>query len=125
MFFGFDDASFYLRLDLSKWDRVSLILTFSEPAGFLLRTPPLKREGRQSFFIKRPRRKQLVRDTLAAVDIIEWAVSLSDLGLAKSDPLSFRLQILQDGIEREIYPESDPVKLSVPSEEFTLENWFV
>jgi len=125
MFFGFDAANFYLRLDLLKWDRVSLVLSFSQPAGVSLRTAPLTRDGMQSFFIKKPHRKELVRHTLAAVDIIEWAVSLSDLGLAKSDPLSFRLQILQDGIEREIYPESDPVKLSVPSEEFTLENWFV
>ncbi len=125
MFFGFDASCLYLRLDMLKWERVSLVLSFSQPAGFTLHTPPLTREGRQSFAIKRARGKELIRDTFAAADTIEWAVALADLRVAKGDPISFRLQILQDGIEREIYPESDHIKLTVPSDEFILENWVV
>src|SRR5579862_828044 len=125
MFFGFDAESFYLRIDLLKWDRVALVLTFAQPAGVSLHTGPLTRDGKQHFTLKRPHKKGLTRDTLAAAEIIELAVALSDLGVAKGDPLSFRVQILQDGIERELYPESDLVKLTVPSGEFSLEKWMV
>src|SRR5205814_1380647 len=38
LWFGFSEDALYLRLDLTQWDRLSLIVAFFQPRGFLLKT---------------------------------------------------------------------------------------
>lgn len=125
MYFGFDDSALYLRLDLAKWDRIALALAFFRPKGVVLKTAPLNGKGEQVFTVTTPDGKAFTRNTLAAADIVEWRIALADLGVAPNDPVSFQLQILQDGIEREAYPESGPIQLTVPSAEFATRSWVV
>ncbi len=125
MLFGFDDTRLCLRLDLSRWAGISLAIHFSQPAGYIARTLALTTPGRQVFTIKRPRGKDLSRDTLVAGETIVWTLLLADLGVGEDAPVSFKAQILKDGIERESYPENDPIKLTAPSSEYALRNWIV
>ena len=125
LYFGFDEQALYLRLDLAKWENLSLAVKFFQPANFILKTKPLTRKGAQEFTIKTPGAIEIKRTTLAAREIIEWEIALLDLALKPNDPVSFQIQILQDGIERECYPESGPIQLTVPSPEFALGNWIV
>ena len=125
LLFGFDKTRLCLRLDLAKWKGISLAINFAQPAGYIARTLPLENAGRQVFAIKRNRGKELSRDTLAVGETLVWTILLSDLGVGEGDPVSFRVQILQGGMEREAYPENDPIKLTAPSGEFELANWVV
>jgi hypothetical protein len=125
MYFGFDERSFYLRLDLLKWSDISLEVKFFHPPGVVLKTGTLTRKGRQNFTLTTAGGKTFTQSTFAAEDIIEWRVALADLGLKPNDPVSFQVQILQEGIERESYPESGPIQLTVPAQEFAITKWIV
>lgn len=123
--FGFNHQSLYLRFDLRKWAPFALKVKFLQPAGFILETGTLKRTGKQGFTIHTPSGAELHRETLAAVDIVEWEITLADLALHPATPIAFQIQIFQDGIERETYPEHGPIQLAVPSTEFALQHWIV
>jgi hypothetical protein len=70
--------------------------------------------------------QRILKRTSIAVDrCIKLAVSFADLELNPGMPVSFQVQILQEEIERECYPEQGPVQLTVPTEEFELQNWIV
>ena len=125
MWYGFDDANFYLRLDLAKRDRIALRLVFEKPPGWTAEAGSVGRNGQVPFSIVSPDGIKSHRDTLSVGDTIKWSIALADLDLSPGDPLFFQLQILQNGIEMERYPESAPVQLKTPSPEFALEKWIV
>ena len=125
MFFGFGDDTLYLRLDLARWERVAVTVQFFQPQGFVVKTGPLLRSDSQRFVISAPGRAELTRDTLAADEMIEMGIALSDLSAQPGDSLSFQVKIFKDGIERECYPESGPIQLTVPTDEFALKSWVV
>ncbi|MGB8353519.1 MAG: glycoside hydrolase family 57 protein [Chthoniobacteraceae bacterium] len=125
LYYGFDESTLYLRLDLLKWDHISVEVKFSQPQGFVLKTGVVTRDGLQKFTITSPDGKVVTRGTFAAEDIIEWSIVLADLGVKANDPVSFHVSILQDGIERESYPEGGPIRLTVPPAEFAIRNWIV
>lgn len=123
--FGFNEDALFLRFDLVKWEPVSLVVTFQQPRGFSLKTAPLKRTGTQSYVIVTPGGIELRRENLAAAEIIEIEVALLDLALKPGDPVTFQVQLFRDGIERESYPETGPIQLTVPSPEFAMLSWIV
>jgi len=125
MHFGFSGESLCLRIDPRKWGEISLAVRFFQPDRFLLKTKPLARDGRLEFTIATPAGIEIKRDTLAAADIVEWEIALHDLGLKQGDPVAFQLMVLQDGIERERYPEGGPVQLTVPGPGYAMEHWVV
>jgi len=125
MYFGFDESRLYLRLDLLKWDHLSVAVNFSKPQGVVLKTDVITRNGKQSFTITNPDGKVVKRETLAARDIIEMSIALADLGLLAKATVSFQVMVIQEGIEREAYPENGPIQLQVPAPEFAVQNWVV
>lgn len=125
MFFGFDEKKFYLRLDLVMRDGLTLKIVFDNPAGWSATLKSVAQNDALSFSINGPDGRVVRCDTVAVGAIIEWAVALAELGLSPGAPLFFHLEILQNGIEVERCPESAPVQLKTPSEEFALQNWFV
>ena len=124
-FFGFDSESLYFRLDLAKWGEISLSLNFLKPAGYVAQSGPITRSNGQNFTLIDPAGNRSTRTSLAAREIIEWQITLADLQLKAGDNVAFQLQILNEGIARETYPESGPIHLTVPTPEFTLQNWMV
>jgi len=125
MYFGFDENAFYLRLDLMKWGQIALKLKFYQPEGFILKTNIIERNGIQQYTVTTKTGRTFTQNSFAAADVIEWRISLADLALKVNAPLSFQVQILQDGIERESYPESGPIQLAVPKTEFAGRKWVV
>lgn len=123
--FGFSEESLFLRLDWLKAQNAALTVVFHEPRGFILKTKPFTRNGRQEFTITTPGGIELRRDTIAAGDIVEWEISLLDLTLKTGGFLAFQLRILQDGIEREAHPEAGAIQLTVPNADLALQKWVV
>ncbi len=56
---------------------------------------------------------------------MEWQLDFADLGLVAGEAFSFRLALMQGGIEREAYPEGAPIRLAVPEKDFGLRSWIV
>lgn len=123
--FGFGKESLFLRLDFRKLEPAALVLRFLQPAGFVLKTRTLTRQGPQGFTIAPPSGVEIQRSTLAVFDLVEWEISLLDLALKPGDPVAFQLLVLQGDIERERYPGGGPIQLIVPTPEFEILHWIV
>lgn len=132
--FGFNDESLFLRIDLDgKWQDVTFHVAFFSPRGFLLKSKPLSRRqdgyrtagATQEYTITTPGGVELKRDNIAAAEIVEWEIPLLDLTLKPGAPVAFQIRLLQGGIERESYPESGAIQLTVPKPDFAVANWMV
>ena len=124
-YFGFGEESFFLRLDLRKRDEFLIVVRFFQPDGFVAGLKPPAQGARREFTIVTPGGVELTRETIAAGEIIEWEIALADLALKAGDPVAFQVGILQDGIEREHYPENGPVRINVPGPGYAMEHWVV
>lgn len=126
LLFGFGERHLFIRIDLAKWsDRLALGVKFYQPANLRADCPALVRGGPNSFQVTNGSGVGPKRDSLAAADVIEWAIPLDDLKLSAGDSIAFQVQLLQDGIEREWYPESGMINLNVPSPAARARNWIV
>ncbi len=123
--FGSDDRALFLRVDLRKWEPVALTVEFHQPAGVLVRTGVLTRGGAGEFTIEKAGGEKLTRTSLVVNDAIEFALPLSDLGLAGEAPVAFQVRVFRDGIERECYPENAPIQFTLLGADFALRNWIV
>ena len=63
------------------------------------------------------------RKTIAALTTLELSIPLADLG--GGGMVSFQVTVLQEGIERERYPENVRIRFELPGEEYALEHWLV
>lgn len=123
--FGSDEANFYLRLDLHRWEPFVLTVQFFEPAAAKLHTDAIERGGNAQFTVTGADGKTRRCATLAASDIIELAIPLADLGPVGAGAVSFQVRLVQEGIDREQYPERVPIRCALLGEEFALEHWVV
>lgn len=125
IYFGFGRESLFLRIDPRKWGEISLAVRFFQPDRFILKTKPLSQSGPQEFSIVTPAGVEINRATIAACNIIEWEIPLSDLLLNPGDAVAFQIRVLKDGIERERYPENGPLQLTVPGPGYAMQHWVV
>lgn len=123
--FGSDDTHFYLRCDLHRWEQLALSVQFFEPAAVTVRTGIIERGGAGEFTVTDVAGKPVTRSTLAAEEIVELAIPLTDLAAVGAKFVSFKVRVLKDGIEREQYPERGPLECPLLGEEFALEHWVV
>lgn len=122
--FGFSEESLFLRVDLLRWEEISIEIRFFQPAGKLVTRNIVRRQS-LDYSLSLPNAEPVTRTAIAADRVIEIGVTLQDLGLKPGVPLAFQVLILKDGIERECYPETAPFQLSVPTPDFELANWIV
>jgi len=113
LYFGFDPDHLYLRID------------FREPARALLQRAVLRveiytsqGEWRGEVSADRP------SPSWAIADIVEMAVSLSELKLGAGESFDLVL-VLRDDSLLERYPPSGTLRLRVPGREFEMEYWMV
>lgn len=125
MYFGFDDDHLYLRIDLKKWTPLSVEVVFFEPRDTRVQSDVLTRSGQQPFTVKSVSGSTRTRDTLAADEIIECSIPLTDLGVGHGDPVTFWVQLHREDSGTETYPESGPIQLNVPTADFALRHWIV
>ena len=126
--FGFNEESLFLRFDFTprrSLAHTALSILFYEPRGFVLKTRPLARDRALEFTITTPGGIELKRDTIALGEILEWEIPLLDLTLKPHAPVAFRVRVLQEGIETELYPDAGAIQLAVPTADFASQNWLV
>jgi len=117
LWFGCDNASLYLRLDLVQPDNTppfKLALTITHPNSTEVvqaRTAILRKLGPGAFTITRTHGKPMGRTTLAVGKSIEWRLALRDLDLPPGTPFAIQLAMVTEGIERERYPERSTIPL--------------
>jgi len=56
---------------------------------------------------------------------VELAIPFHDLGCAPGSILQFQLKLFHDGIERECYPETAPIELTVPHADTRIAQWAI
>ena len=123
--FGSDERTFFLRVDLRKWEPLTLTVQFLQPAETLVRTGLLTRGGVGEFTIEKAGAAKTTRSSLVVNDAIEFAIPLADLGLAGGAAVAFQMRVFRDGIERECYPENAPIQFTLLGADFALRNWIV
>ncbi len=112
-------------LEVQEWSAFSLEITFQEPAGFVLKSNVLTRDGAQTCTLTSPDGSSTTRPALACAEVIELSIPLADLGLAPGATVAFQIRLLENGLERECYPESVPIQFPLLTAESELENWIV
>jgi len=125
IFFGNDEKHLYVRCDFRKWERVSLLIRFQQPADYSVETGALTRTGIQEFTLRQPDGTAVARKTLAVEDILELAIPLEDLGLEGEGEIAFQVEVLEEGTERECHPETTPIQFALLGADFALRNWTV
>ena len=123
--FGSDARTFFLRVEVRKWEPIELLVQFQQPAGIVVRTSVLMHGGVGEFTIGRAGGETRTRTSLVLNGAIELAVPLADLGLAGEAPVAFQVRVFRDGIERECYPETAPIQFTLLGADFALRNWIV
>jgi alpha-amylase/alpha-mannosidase (GH57 family) len=123
--FGHDRECFYLRLDLRKWDDLTVEVNFQGDKPATVKTELIREGNSQEFTIRTPDGHLRTHKSLAARRNIELALPLNDLGLKTGNAVSFQVKVFVDGIERERYPESVPIQFDLLGDEYLLQNWLV
>ena len=123
--FGSDERTFFLRVDLRKWQELALTVQFHEPAGTVVRTGVLARRGTAEFTVEKPGCERRTRTSLVVNDGVKLSLSLADLGLADGASVAFQVRVFRNGIERECYPENAPIQFTLLGADFALQNWIV
>ena len=101
--FGNNEDTLFVRVDLHRHQPATLVLHIQQPAEFRIELAPLTRERRVAVF----------------------AVPLVEFGASCEAAVAFQVKAVQDGIERESYPESVPIQFTLVGDDFLLRNWIV
>ena len=132
LYFGFDLARLYLRLDAQggpvreQWaDLDSLRITFREPEGFeLVVARPALREPTIQLF-QRDVPVSGAPLAAAADAILEMAIPWRSLAVAPNDPVHWIVELIRAGETIERLPTDGAIETIVPSPNFELMLWQV
>ena len=124
MQYGCDSDNLYLRVDLKRWGQFKFAVTFHQPGDVLALTPPLTHSLHGALTLN-VRGQQRPAGTFATGEIVEFAIPFAELGAQAGATIQFQMKLFHNGIERECYPESAPIELTVPVPETSLAEWRV
>jgi len=128
LLFGFGPRDFFLRLDLSRQPE-AIILRFllPHPARITLQHP-----GSTVAPLFESSTDGVVFAAAPATGLrVYWGLSLSIsvprslLGIEAGNEFAFFVQLLEEGLQRERFPERGAIELAVPSKDFEAEQWYV
>jgi len=133
LLFGFDLEHLYLRLDLGDSARRKLEaglrcnVNFTTPADRRLVLLAAGRESSAVLYQRASSGAWLAMNTasprMAAADILEAAVSFTDLGLRPGSAFAFFVSLQNGAVELERHPAHRPVESFVPEPAFEKLNW--
>jgi len=132
--FGFDAQRLYVRLDLARRaadilgsDRFECRLTFLAPPDRRIAIQFVDGHWRSAFAAALGPGEWMTREApqlaVAVDDIVELTVPLDSLDLRPSDAVAFTVALLENGVERERYPNYGLVETQVPGERFEARDW--
>jgi len=129
LFFGFGTVNFYLRLDLMRQpEAITIRFLLPHPARVTLR---LAQPGRITTFFETSGDGVLFVPSAANNLLAHWGHSLAvsiPRELLRVEPgheFAFFVQLLENGLQRERYPERGAIELTAPGKDFEAEQWFV
>jgi alpha-amylase/alpha-mannosidase (GH57 family) len=133
IYYGFDLRNLFLRMDFSfdidpaEMRTLSFSVALVSPA----------RHRADIFYVPQERRYacRLDKDGGGGVGkeiqgfgigrIIEIGIPFNDLGVKAGDKIEFRVMVSKEGQELERWPKDGAIDLTVPSENYALEQWIV
>ncbi len=129
LFFGFGPRDFFLRLDLSRQpEAITLRFLLPHPARVTLEQPDTSKTA--PVFEKSADGVHFI--PVAAPGLrASWGKSLilsvprQLLGVEPGHEFAFFVQLLEDGLQRERFPERGAIEMNAPSKDFESEQWFV
>jgi hypothetical protein len=125
IYFGNDSESLYLRLDPLLWKNVTVRIDFHGPRHTALEFVLESFVGLASYLWTDATGAVSQHRALAAVEVVELAVPLVMLGLDEEEIVRFQVKVLEEGLERECYPERVPIEFNLIRKDYALEHWMV
>ena len=123
--FGNDAGFLYLRVELVRSENVSLRIEFHGAAKASLEVQSLRQVGPGTYRWSDADGVSTDCPGLAVQDLVEMEVPLAKLGLNGDQLVRFQVKVLENGLERECYPERVPVEFVLTGREHALRNWTV
>lgn len=128
LFFGYDEGSFYLRIDFGTWQEelaaedAALEIRFSGPRDLRVRFVPAS----GLLTVKSGAGKPLADTARAACQsIFELALALEPLGLAAKDDIALSCHLYRAGHETARWPDQGAIRLCYRGAELEAQHWFV
>jgi len=129
LLFGFGQNDFFLRLDLKRQpEAITVRFLLPHAARVTLQQP---HPGKIGMLFETSEDGVLFTPTQAPHLLAHWGRSLvvaiprQLLGVKPGNPFSFFIQLLEEGLQRERYPERGAIELTTPGKDFESEQWFV
>ena len=128
LFFGFGPSDFFMRIDLSRQPE-SIIIRFLLPhsSRVILRKP-----GTDDAVAFEKSEDGVAFAPAPATGLLAmWGSSLivsiprELLAIEPGHEFAFFVQLLEDGLQRERFPERGAIELAAPTKDFDSEQWFV
>jgi len=123
--FGNDNDAVYIRLDLTCWENVSLRIEFHGVTQAALLIPTLQAKGKGTYRWISADAEETDCPGVAIEEVVELSIPLEKLGLNGGKAVRFQVKVLENGLERECYPERVPVEFNLTGSEYSLRNWLV
>ena len=123
--FACDTHWLYLRFELQRWGRFRLDIIFHHPPGLVAQTPVVARGRRGTLSLNGRDGDEREVGDFAADEVVEAGIPFSALGAHQGSTIQFQVKVFEKGIERECYPETKPIEVTVPGPESALAQWVV
>jgi alpha-amylase/alpha-mannosidase (GH57 family) len=127
IFYGFSQEKFFLRLDTNGKPPEKIVIEFHQPSASRICLDITKSEAwiecsKDGVHFERIEAKV----EFSIHEHIKIAAPLNALGWkTMGEQASFMLQILENNLEKERYPERGLIEFQAPSPQFKLQNWFI
>ncbi len=123
--FGNDAESIFIRAELVRLENVSLRIEFHGVVRAAVEIPSVQPGGLGTY--RWIDSDGVASDCvgLAVQELVEMKVPLAKLGLSGDQLVRFQVKVLENGLERECYPERVPVEFTLLGSEYALHNWMV
>jgi len=131
LYFGFDTASLFIRLDAEREFKdilrpdMRLRIRFLSPETRAVETGRLDAADPQSVLLDSAGERIAASLSMAVDRIFEIGCAVSDLGASPEDPMEFYVELLIGEIVEERVPVRGTIALVVPSEDFEMVMWEV
>jgi alpha-amylase/alpha-mannosidase (GH57 family) len=128
LYFGFSHDNFVLRLDASHKPE-GLLVQFTSPVCCRFRIERGTRNAYHGVFEKSD--DQVTFQPVETAAIATWGdfmfilIPKSPLGWDKGGIVSFFVQLIEKGLQKERYPERGAIEFNVPGDDFEASQWFV
>lgn len=122
---GFDLENLYFRIECNLRDGLGVELRLRQPKTARIRVEFAHTNKVTTLQVESTELGAEQGIQAAFREALELRIPYSLMGMTQGQPIAFELHMLEDGIERERYPEAGLFRCNLPDESFRLANWLV